>query len=195
MTERLNWLNVSFHVTLSIQETLIFLFHPDTTDWVYYFATPWTVVGQAPLTMGILQWGGLPFSSPEDLPNPAIEPRYPALRQILTVWVTREDLYYTESSNINKRGQREAIEVISIFIFLVLFLGTSYVFNFSIAIYNESFNEVTLEFWSLLEASALPVKIGIPFSLIWKHQLSSALLKWLYLVGTLLIMAIVILRM
>ena len=25
-------------------------------------------------------WSGLPFPSPEDLPNPGIEPRYPALQ-------------------------------------------------------------------------------------------------------------------
>ena len=42
------------------------------------FATPWTVALQAPLSMGILQarmdWSGLPWSLPGDLPNPGIEP-------------------------------------------------------------------------------------------------------------------------
>ena len=45
-------------------------------------ATPWTDC-QAPLSMGFSRqeyWGGLPFPSPEDLPNPGIEPRSPALR-------------------------------------------------------------------------------------------------------------------
>ena len=45
-------------------------------------ATPWTVAHQAPLSMGFSRqqyWNGLPFTSPEDLPNPGIEPGSPAL--------------------------------------------------------------------------------------------------------------------
>ena len=41
-----------------------------------YFATPWTVAHQAPLSMGFSRqecWSGL-FPSPGDLPNPGIEP-------------------------------------------------------------------------------------------------------------------------
>ena len=41
------------------------------------FATPWTVVPQAPLSMGFSRqeyWSGLPFPSPGDLPDPGIEP-------------------------------------------------------------------------------------------------------------------------
>ena len=45
---------------------------------VQLFATPWTVVYQAPLSMGF-SWSGLPFSSPGDLPNPRLEPGSPAL--------------------------------------------------------------------------------------------------------------------
>ena len=47
------------------------------------FATPWTVAGQAPLSMGSSRqeyWSGLPFPSPGDLPHPGIEPRPPALQ-------------------------------------------------------------------------------------------------------------------
>ena len=43
--------------------------------------TPWTVAGQAPLSMGFSRqeyWSGLPFPSPGDLPNPGIEPWSPA---------------------------------------------------------------------------------------------------------------------
>ena len=50
---------------------------------VRLFATPWTVAYQAPLSMGFSRQehcSGLPFPSPEDLPNPGIEPRSPALR-------------------------------------------------------------------------------------------------------------------
>ena len=43
---------------------------------------PWTVNPQAPLSMGFSRqeyWSGLPFPSPGDFPNPATEPRSPAL--------------------------------------------------------------------------------------------------------------------
>ena len=49
---------------------------------VRLFMTPWTVAYQAPLSMGFSRqeyWSGLLFPSPEDLPNPGIEPRSPAL--------------------------------------------------------------------------------------------------------------------
>ena len=39
-----------------------------------------SVVGQVPLSMGFFQekyWSGLPFPSPEDLPDPGIEPMSP----------------------------------------------------------------------------------------------------------------------
>ena len=44
--------------------------------------TPWTVPGQAPLSMGFSkqeEWNGLPFPSPGDLPDPGIKPMSPAL--------------------------------------------------------------------------------------------------------------------
>ena len=50
---------------------------------VRLFVTPWTVAHQAPLSMGFSRqeyWSGLPFPSPEDLPDPGIEPRSPALQ-------------------------------------------------------------------------------------------------------------------
>ena len=42
--------------------------------------TPWTVAHQATLSMGFSRqeyWNGLPFPSPEDLPDPGIEPLSP----------------------------------------------------------------------------------------------------------------------
>ena len=47
------------------------------------FATPWTIVYQAPQSMEFSRqeyWSGLPFPSPGDLPNPGIEPRSPVLQ-------------------------------------------------------------------------------------------------------------------
>ena len=46
------------------------------------FVTPWTVAHQAPLSVEFSRqeyWSGLPFPSPEDLPDPGIEPMSPAL--------------------------------------------------------------------------------------------------------------------
>ena len=45
--------------------------------------TPWTVARQAPLSMGFPKqenWSGLPFPTPQDLPNQGIEPVSPALQ-------------------------------------------------------------------------------------------------------------------
>ena len=45
--------------------------------------TPWTVIHQAPLSMGFSRQeylSGLPFPSPGDLPKPGIEPRSPVLQ-------------------------------------------------------------------------------------------------------------------
>ena len=50
---------------------------------VQLFATPWTVVYQASLSMGFSRqeyWSGLPFPSPGDLPDPGIKPRSLALQ-------------------------------------------------------------------------------------------------------------------
>ena len=49
---------------------------------VQLFASPWTVAYHTPLSMGFLRqeyWSGLPFPSPEDLPNPGIKPVSPTL--------------------------------------------------------------------------------------------------------------------
>ena len=48
---------------------------------VRLFSAPWTVACQAPPFMGFSRQeyqSGLPFSSPGDLPNPGIKPRFPA---------------------------------------------------------------------------------------------------------------------
>ena len=60
---------------------------PNTTKFyllsrVWLFATPWTLARQAPLSIGFSRkeyLNGLPCSPPGDLPNPGIEPRFPAL--------------------------------------------------------------------------------------------------------------------
>ena len=50
---------------------------------VRLFGTPWTVAYHTPPSMGFSQqeyWSRLPFPSPEDLPDPGIEPGSPALQ-------------------------------------------------------------------------------------------------------------------
>ena len=50
---------------------------------VRFFATPWTITHQAPLSMEFSRqesWRDLPFPSPGDLPNPGIEPGSLALQ-------------------------------------------------------------------------------------------------------------------
>ena len=50
---------------------------------VRFFATLWTVAHQAPPSMGFSRreyWSGLSFPSLEDLLDPGIEPRSPALQ-------------------------------------------------------------------------------------------------------------------
>ena len=44
---------------------------------------PWTAPYYTPLSMGFSRqeyWSGVPFPSPEDLPDPGIEPRSPAVQ-------------------------------------------------------------------------------------------------------------------
>ena len=51
--------------------------HACVLSHVQLFAIPWTVVHQAPLSMGSSRqeyWSGLPFPPPGDLPNPGINP-------------------------------------------------------------------------------------------------------------------------
>ena len=50
---------------------------------VQLFATPWTVVRQAPLPMEFPRqqyWRGLSYPSPGDLPDPGIKPGSPTLQ-------------------------------------------------------------------------------------------------------------------
>ena len=55
----------------------LFLFLCVSCSVISDSATPWTIVPQAPLSLGFSRqeyWSGLPFSPPGDLPNPVVEP-------------------------------------------------------------------------------------------------------------------------
>ena len=59
----------------------------------HYFATPWTVARQAPLSMEFPRqeyWSGSPFLSPGDLPDPGIEPASPASPALAGGFLTTE---------------------------------------------------------------------------------------------------------
>ena len=61
--------------------------------YVPLFGIPWTVACQAPLSMKFSRqehWGGLPFPSPGDLPDPGIEPRSSALQANTPTYITIE---------------------------------------------------------------------------------------------------------
>ena len=63
-------------------------FKLESEEWsmlsrVRFFATPWAVAHQVPLSMGFSRqeyWSGLPFPSAGDLSNPEIKPRFPTLQ-------------------------------------------------------------------------------------------------------------------
>ena len=60
-----------------------FYLESESLSRVQLYAIPWTIVCQAPLSMEFSRqeyWGGFPFSSPEDPPNPGIEPGSPAFQ-------------------------------------------------------------------------------------------------------------------
>ena len=60
---------------------------------VQLFAIPWTVACQAPLSMEFSrqeQWSGLPFPPPGDLPDPGIEPEFPAAPALASRFFTTE---------------------------------------------------------------------------------------------------------
>ena len=65
--------------TDKLKVVLLLFSHSVVSD---FFSTPLTVACQAPLSMGLLKqeyWDGLPFPSPEDLPNLRIESASPVL--------------------------------------------------------------------------------------------------------------------
>ena len=81
---------------------------------VWLFATPWTLVHQAPLSMRFPRqeyWNGLPFSSPGDLPDPGMEPGSPSLQadslpSETPNWPMRVNVSLSFTSHANKWANR-----------------------------------------------------------------------------------------
>ena len=70
------------HLSLSTVLPVVVKVKVKSLSRVLLFATPWTVAYYTPLSMRFSRqeyWSGLPFPSPEDLPDSGIEPRSPAL--------------------------------------------------------------------------------------------------------------------
>ena len=66
--------------TKSSQETIIII---SVSHSVVSDSDPWTVAQQVPVSRGFPRqeyWRGLPFPSPDDLPDPGIKPGSPALQ-------------------------------------------------------------------------------------------------------------------
>ena len=60
---------------------------------VRLFASPWTVVHQAPLSMGFSRqeyWSGLPIPHPGDLPDPPVQPMSPTSPALAGKFFTTE---------------------------------------------------------------------------------------------------------
>ena len=65
----------------------------DVLSRVWLFAAPWTVACQAPLSMEFYRqeyWSGLPLPTPEDLPDPGIEPSSALVSRFFTTSATWE---------------------------------------------------------------------------------------------------------
>ena len=77
-TERLNWTELNW-----TERGLAMLLHECMLGHIRLCVTPWTVAHQVLLSMEFARqeyWSRLPFPSPGDLPNPGIEPGFPALQ-------------------------------------------------------------------------------------------------------------------
>ena len=89
--------DLNMHLTFWISASLAWVMGPlcgGPSSWRLFFllscsimsnssVTPWTVVYQAPPSMGLFRkeyWSGMPFPTPGDLPEPGIEPASPALQ-------------------------------------------------------------------------------------------------------------------
>ena len=75
-----NFAKTHFHPPLI--SPYIFVVVAQSLSRVQLFVSPWTIIRQAPLSMGFPRqeyWSGLPFPTPGDCPNPGIKSASPAL--------------------------------------------------------------------------------------------------------------------
>ena len=90
---------VTIHWKKNRRGTWYVYVYSQSTSCVWLFVTPWTVAHQAPLSMGYCRqeyWSRLPFSSPQDLPNPGIKPESLKSPELA-------GRFFTTSSTINNK--------------------------------------------------------------------------------------------
>ena len=69
-------MELKIHITQPISQWQPINLHVCSLSHAPLFVTPWTVAGQAPVSIRFPRqeyWSGLPFPSPGDLPDPEIE--------------------------------------------------------------------------------------------------------------------------
>ena len=79
--------------------------------------TPWTVAGQAPLSMRFPResWSGLPFPSPGDLLGSGIKPSSPALAGgFFTTKPPRKPIETVGYSELDEQGEKKAKEIVEL---------------------------------------------------------------------------------
>ena len=92
--------------------------HACMLSCVWFFATPWTIAHQAPLSMEFSRqghWSGLPFPSPGDLPDPWIELSYIGRQVLYCLSYQRNPymcIYYIYICNISHGADAKMIEMI-----------------------------------------------------------------------------------
>ena len=87
-------LGIHNHCILWLYHHLKMLGKCQLLSCVWFFATPWTVVRQALLSMGFSRqeyWSGLSLPSPGDLPDPGIEAQVSCVvSKFFSTWATRQ---------------------------------------------------------------------------------------------------------
>ena len=88
---------INMHTIFSEQKCILIYIHmhAQALSGVWLFATPWTLVRQAPLSIVLSQqefWSGLPFPPPGDLPDPdpGMEPPSPTWPSLEAGFFTTE---------------------------------------------------------------------------------------------------------
>ena len=83
-------------------------------SWVGVFPTPWTIVCQAPLSLGFSRqeyWSELPFPPPGDLPYPGIKPMSPESPALADGVFTTKPPGKSRSNMINCVVNKFALEI------------------------------------------------------------------------------------
>ena len=81
--ESWKWILEKYDLFMTTMGTLIKVLISQLLSLVHLFAIPWTVAHQSPPSIGFSRqeyWSGSPFSSPGDLSDLGIEPRFLSLR-------------------------------------------------------------------------------------------------------------------